>query len=144
MNERTPRVEFSDAIKTGDEATDVQHKFLIDLVNEIADVVDDGTAETELGRLLPLLEFYIEWHFSREEACMLRRSCPFAEANEKAHKTFIRTVGEFKQRYREEGASQELASEMYKRLTDWLVAHILKIDSTMRDYPDLNPLIPIT
>ena len=140
MTTATPRVEYSDAISTGDRPTDIQHKYLISLVNEIADMIDNHTAETELGRLLPLLRYYCEWHFEREELCMARRICPLAEANEKAHKTFIRTVEEYSARYRAEGASHEMAVDMYQRLTDWLVSHILKVDATMRDHPDVeNP-----
>lgn len=140
---QTPRIEFTDAIKTGDEAMDSQHRYLIGLINEIADIIDAGTAERELGRILPLLQFYVEWHFDREEQCMFRRECPFAKVNKDAHTVFIKTVADLKARYHAEGASQEFAEEIYSRLTNWLVDHIIKVDSTMRDYPDRHPLIKL-
>ncbi len=121
---------------SGDKATDVQHRFLVDVVNEIADVIDDGTAKTQLGQILPLLDMYVEWHFEREEKCMFRRSCPYAYANERAHESFMTVVKRFRVRYQAEGGSQAMAEEMYHFMCDWLVNHIIKIDSTMRDYPD--------
>ncbi len=132
----TAKLEFNEAIMTGDEVIDTQHKYLIELINEIADVVDNGTAETELGPILPMLQYFVEWHFGREEECMHRRNCPFADINKQAHAQFLQTVADLKEKYHQEGGSAELALDMHTKLCDWLVTHIQGIDSKIRDYPE--------
>lgn len=132
----TPKLEFNEAIMTGDEVIDTQHRYLIDLINEIADVVDNGTAETELGPILPMLQYFVEWHFDREEQCMNRRNCPFADVNKQAHTAFLETVATLKDQYHRDGASQELALHMHTQLCDWLVTHIQGIDAKIRDFPE--------
>lgn len=129
------RLEFTEAIMTGDEVIDTQHKYLIELINEVADVVNAGTAEAELGPILPTLQYFTEWHFGREEECMHIRNCPFADTNKQAHAVFLGVVEEFVQRFRTEGPSEALALELHTRLCDWLTNHIVSIDSRIRDYP---------
>ncbi len=129
------RLEFTEAIMTGDEVIDTQHKYLIELINEVADVVNAGTAETELGPILPTLQYFTEWHFGREEECMHARHCPFADINKDAHARFLAIVDDFIQQFRRDGGSQDLALTIHTSLCDWLVNHIQGIDSKIRDFP---------
>ncbi len=129
------RLEFNESIMTGDEIIDTQHKYLIELINEIADVVNAGTGETHLGEILPTLQYFTEWHFGREEECMHARNCPFADTNKKAHGVFLAIIDEFVEQFRAEGGSNELALTIHTKLIDWFVNHIKTIDARIRDYP---------
>ncbi len=129
--EECSRIVFDDSLKTGVRAVDVQHKFLIDIINDLADAITEGHAAMSVKKILNLLKYYAEWHFGREEDCMQRFECPAYEGNKKAHGWFLETFENFQQEYRDTGGSDDIARRMYKELTEWLVRHIKKIDSQL-------------
>lgn len=122
------KIVWDGSLDTGVQLVDVQHKYLIDLINELAEAIEQNKAGSVVGEILNLLQYYTEWHFEREELCMNRYECPAAAVNEKAHAGFIETVKEFRAEYREAGGSQEIAQRMYAALTSWLVSHIQGVD----------------
>jgi len=122
------KIIFDDSLRTGNQACDVQHKFLIDIINDLAEAIEQGKASGQVKKTLNLMKYYAEWHFEREEMCMAKFNCPAAEINLKAHGHFMRTFESFQSDYRESGGSEEIALRMYNSLTDWLVTHIQKID----------------
>lgn len=126
------KLEWSDSLSTGNPATDAPHKYLIDIINELAEAIESGHASNKLNSILNLLQYYTEWHFEREEKCMHKLQCPSADANVNAHKQFIETFLNFKKEYKESGGAEDIAMRMYKTLTDWLVNHIQKIDGQLR------------
>jgi len=123
------KLSWSDALATGDRATDVQHKYLIDIINELAEAIESGKASQSVSKILNLMKYYTEWHFGREEMCMERRNCPAAQANKHAHKQFMAAFNAFSLEYSQSGGSEDIALRMYRTLTDWLVNHIQKIDT---------------
>jgi hemerythrin len=127
------KLAWSDALSTGDKATDIQHKYLIDIINELAGAIESGKAAQSVRKILNLLKQYTEWHFSREELCMDRRQCPMAAHNKEAHKYFMRTFDQYAAEYAQSGGSEDIALRMYGTLTDWLVSHIQKIDTNLRN-----------
>ena len=125
------KIEWDDSLSTGVRAIDVQHKYLIDIINELAEAIEEGHGARSVRKILNLLRHYAEWHFGREEQCMERHQCPAAAKNKKAHAYFMETFDGFQQEYRASGGSDEIARRMYAELTDWLVSHIKKVDGTM-------------
>ena len=126
------RISWDDSLASGDRGVDVQHKYLLDIINELAEAIEKGVAATAVKEILNLLKYYAEWHFEREEQCMVRHQCPAAEINKKAHAYFIETFEGFREEYRQSGGSEEIALRMYKELTDWLVRHIKGVDGRLR------------
>jgi hemerythrin len=122
------KLSWSDALSTGNRAIDVQHKYLIDIINELAELIESGQSPKKIKTILNLLQYYTEWHFHREELCMERYRCPVADFNKTAHQQFIDTFLWFQKEYAASGGDQELALRMYKQLTDWLVNHIQRVD----------------
>jgi len=128
------QIAWEDVPKTGDRAIDIQHKYLIDIINELAVCIESGTAAQSVKKILNLLKYYTEWHFGREELCMAKHQCPLAEANQNAHKQFMHTFDRFSTEYAQSESDQEahaIALRMYQTLTDWLVNHIQKIDTSI-------------
>ncbi|MCB0263413.1 MAG: hemerythrin family protein [Calditrichaeota bacterium] len=121
------RIAWDDSLSSGNRAVDIQHKYLIDIINELADVIEQKKGRQAVKKVINLLKYYTVWHFEREEKCMEKFNCPTAKANKGAHAKFIETFLQFESDYRN-GASDDLAMRMYKELTDWLVSHIKKID----------------
>lgn len=124
-------IEWNESIQTGVPLVDVQHKFLVDIINELADALEEGRGEKVVGKIVNLMKYYAEWHFGREEKCMAEYECEVAGINQKAHRWFLDSVDEFQQRFRESGGSQEIAMEMYTTLTKWLVQHIQGVDGKL-------------
>lgn len=124
----TLKIVWAEALNTGNRAIDVQHKYLIDIINELAELIELDKPVQEIKAILNLLQHYTEWHFHREELCMERLRCPIADSNKSAHQTFISSLQTFRKEFADNGGSMDLARRMYKELTDWLIGHIQKID----------------
>ena len=125
------KVEWTEALATGNRAVDVQHKYLIDIINDLAEAIENDRGGPALKKIIHLLQYYTEWHFCREEECMERLNCPTACANKEAHAKFLCVIVDFKTEFKKTGGSNELALKMYKVLTGWLVTHIQGIDSAL-------------
>lgn len=125
------KIAWDSSLTTGVRAIDVQHRYLIDIINELAEAIESGQGAGAVRRILNLMKYYAEWHFGREELCMERFRCPLASANKSAHAYFLETVTAFEVEYRQSGGSEEIARRMYQTLTDWLVKHIKGVDGTL-------------
>lgn len=125
------KVQWTEALSTGNKATDVQHKYLVDIINELAEAIEGGHAAQSVKKILNLLQYYTEWHFQREEMCMDRFRCPAAAANKEAHGKFIETFLAFRDEFYAGGGSEDIARRMYSALVAWLVAHIQNVDAQL-------------
>lgn len=125
------KVEWTDALCTGNRAIDNQHKYLIDIINDLAAAIETGLAAQSLKKIVNLLQYYTEWHFCKEEDCMNKLKCPVAARNKDAHAQFIETFLAFRRELESGGDSTEIATRMYKTLVAWLVQHIQGIDSNL-------------
>ena len=135
MTGNSLKVEWSDAIATGHLATDNQHKMLIDIINELAEAIETKQTDLKMRKILNLLQYYTEWHFEREELCMIRTKCPMGEKNKAAHCVFMARLKKFQEEYKS-NPSVDFAERVYKELVNWLVLHIQGIDSSLRDFAD--------
>lgn len=125
------RLQWSDALSTGNRSIDVQHKYLIDIINELADAIEKGTATQKVKTILNLLHHYVEWHFDREETCMERLRCPALCPNKAAHNEFRDMLKAFTAECAENQATDGTALRIYNALTNWFVNHIQKIDAQL-------------
>lgn len=133
MAEHSLKIHWSEDLATGHLATDNQHKMLIDIINELADAIENKQTPEKMNEILQLLYHYTQWHFEREEQCMERTKCPFGEKNKAAHRIFIDRLKEFQREYRE-NPSPDLAERVYKELINWLLDHIRGIDTNLRGF----------
>ena len=130
------RVVWMEELATGNRAIDVQHKYLIDIINDLADVITENQGRGKMGKIIQLLQHYTEWHFCREEECMERTNCPTACQNKDAHGKFLAVVVQFKKEFaatEDPEVLKDLGVRMYKVLTGWLVSHIHAIDVALAD-----------
>ncbi|WP_017298558.1 bacteriohemerythrin [Nodosilinea nodulosa] len=122
---------WNDTLSTGVPMIDAHHKELIAAVNDLGVAIAENKGATAIKKLFAFLKFYAEWHFEHEEACAAKHQCAIADVNQKAHATFIATFGHLHDRYKASDASEAVALEIYQQLADWLVSHILKIDTNI-------------
>lgn len=132
---RPSAIIWNDAMDTGVTEIDAQHRELITQFNALVAAIEQGKGREETGEILDFLQFYAEWHFSREERCMAERQCPIAETNHRAHGAFLRTFKRLYDLYYQSNVDPRLISETLKELETWIITHIIKIDTQLRFCP---------
>ena len=124
--------EWTDAMATGVESLDDEHRTLISWINRLSDANDASTGPDELRRVLAFLEVYSARHFAHEEGCFARHRCTHAEANERAHRVFSAKIAQCRAECDAHGITQRRAIELQQMLGDWLRDHILGVDTNLR------------
>ncbi len=122
------RFAWTEDLKTGVPTIDVQHKELVASINDLATAIEEGRGASAIKQLIVFMKYYAEWHFGHEESIAQKHQCPLAEANCHAHAQFIKLFEDLQQSYRDSQADESVALEMYEKLSDWLINHIMKID----------------
>jgi len=123
-------ITWDENMSTGLPLIDAQHKMLFDKFNEFSTNISDETATN----VLDFLQFYATWHFAKEEEYMAKYDCPAADLNKQAHAEFLATFGGFYEQWQTGSMSPELVNSIYKSLEDWLVNHILQVDTQLHAY----------
>ena len=133
----TPKpLQWNDALTTGDDTLDDQHKFLVETLNTLGDAINEGHGIEMVSRILGRLRFYAGWHFEREEDCFEQYHCPAAEINIKAHRAFTDKFDQYHKVFMETGGSNELALKIHEEISNWIVNHILRVDGEL--YPCIH------
>lgn len=128
----TPRkLVWDNALTTGDQELDAQHRFLIDTFNDLGDAIQQGLGTETISRILGVLKFYAGWHFGREEDCMHTYQCPAAEINKRAHMVFVEKFTAYAIQFEKSGGDINLALKIHEELSDWIVKHILAVDGQL-------------
>lgn len=127
---------WSAEYNTGISMIDEDHRRLIDSLNQLENALSNGTGSKQVPALLDFLESYASQHFAREEACMTRHACPTAAANKAAHQEFIVKFGNARSRLQNSTSAGALvAVQVHRELCDWIVRHILSVDSAIKRCP---------
>jgi hemerythrin len=135
----TPRRIFWDeALSTGEMEMDAQHRYLIDIFNDLGTAIEEGYSREDIQKVLKILKFYAGWHFNKEEECMTRFRCPAGAQNKAAHAAFILKLDQYEAEFeRTPDASTDLALKIHAELLDWIEKHILVVDSQL--YACIHP-----
>lgn len=119
---------------TGIDWVDSQHQILIENVNQMERLLDEGPpVRSTFDALLRFLEAYATTHFNCEEECMHRLKCPVQHQNKRAHRHFLKVFGEFKAQYDHEGPDPVLLRSMHQELSGWIEQHILALDTRLNE-----------
>jgi hemerythrin len=125
-------IKWDNAMASGVDTVDQQHRSLIAQLNALLDAMAAGHGRTAIEPILTALGEYTKVHFTHEEACMRKYACPVAAQNISAHKHFIATFQEIDREYRTNGPSSSLAIRVQHELASWLAGHIKGIDANLR------------
>jgi len=126
--------DWDEKLSVGNEEIDTHHKKLIQLFNEVGTLID-AKEETPLYstiKVLSELNLYTIFHFRKEEKLMEAAHYPLLEEHKKLHDNFIKKVQELKDNYIENDPL--INYEMYNYLSEWIIHHIMQVDSKYRDY----------
>ena len=115
---------------------DQEHQDFLKMVNYSLTAANTGDFQG-MEKVFDACYNYVCDHFSHEEDIMERISFPDMKAHMQAHRTFIKNISEFRQKY-ETAPTQELKKEAAIKAADflslWLVGHILSRDKLLKPY----------
>ncbi|MCX8156752.1 MAG: bacteriohemerythrin [Verrucomicrobiae bacterium] len=117
---------------TGVPEVDAQHQELIARLNGLQEAIRRGAGPAEVKPMLQFLGEYARKHFGEEEAIMAQRRCPAHQVNKAAHRRFLEQFQRLVQQYETQGASLAVLNQLGEITDQWLVSHILKVDTQLR------------
>ena len=119
-------VEWSNELSVGIEEIDVQHKVLIDLLNEIHEAIQQRQ-DTEVTRnIVRRLDEYTRVHFAVEESLMRILHYPEYERHREAHDRLIEHLNGFHDKL--DAGKGSLNFELAHFLKVWWTKHIMEVD----------------
>lgn len=125
-------IEFDDTLRVGNRLIDQEHEMLISYINLLQKAIENDASSNMVSHVVRGLVEYTRTHFFVEEEMMKAYDYPDREAHVKAHEGF-RTTANTLVRKLEQGEPIDLPGVL-AFLTEWLTAHILRIDAKLADF----------
>lgn len=122
-------MQWTHDLETGIHVIDVQHRRIVDYINELDHANGTGNAD-QVKHVLEELVDYTVTHFQFEEELQERANYPFLKAHKKVHEIFKRRIATFLERANK---GENVVPELMSMLRVWLSSHIKGDDS---DYVD--------
>jgi hemerythrin-like metal-binding protein len=122
-------IEWNDTYATRIDEIDGHHKKLIELLNRSYVLIMQEAEQTELSQLLDELIDYAGYHFAAEEHIMRQHHYSDLDRHVIAHFSFINSVLSFRKEMNQ--GRNYLSIEIFDFIKNWLLDHILKVDSEM-------------
>jgi hemerythrin-like metal-binding protein len=112
------------SMETGAPLLDAQRRALVQRADALLATLETGGDRSQIERALRDFGDYSVRHFSQEEDCYLRGSCPALEWNGAARAELIHIVAGFRESYERHGASPALADDLSGELSGWVARYI--------------------
>ena len=119
-------LEWKESYSVGVRLLDIQHRQLLDIINQVAAARDANLTEKFFFTTLNLLVKYADIHFSTEEKYMREQGYPGLAEHEEEHRKFTENV--FALRESLEGKNPSIFPEIQTFLRDWYISHVLGTD----------------
>ena len=118
-------LQWTKELEIGLENVDIQHKQLINMINEITLAVEYGQPNTALLNLVDRLLEYAHNHFKVESDIFDQYEYPDRVNHEAEHATFIDKVKYIRRMC--ELLDTQMSSKIREFLLNWFVSHILSL-----------------
>ncbi|MCL2376831.1 MAG: hemerythrin family protein [Defluviitaleaceae bacterium] len=122
------------SMMTGIKEVDEQHQELINRINTVIKLEEEGKSQKETEETLDFLGQYALKHFSTEEDYMNNCSYPMCYMHKGEHSGFVEKFQMLKTRYEKSGYSSELATELNSFIVSWVINHIATSDAAFGRY----------
>ena len=123
---------WNESLETGHPTVDAEHRELIRQLEGVSMAVEAGAGLANVTELIVILQRYAHGHFSREEAHMLRVSCPAHGANCIAHREFSARLDRWLELLTQRGTPMSLILDVQRESVAWIRQHITRIDCQLR------------
>lgn len=120
--------EWSSDLETGCQIIDEQHRALFGAVNEFSNAYRAGKGREEIEKTLFFLIEYTAQHFHDEEELQKKYAFPHYARHRQDHILFKKQVLRLAGRFKTEGPSDALMTEIYESIGNWLLHHIKSDD----------------
>jgi methyl-accepting chemotaxis protein/hemerythrin len=127
-------LEWDASYSVGIEKYDTAHKVLFNMVNDLADAMQQKKSKDAIGRVLNGLAEYTINHFADEERSFEQSHYPEETQHKALHKKLLDQVTELIGKFN--AGEPLIAQDVINFLKDWLINHIKGVD--MRYGPHLN------
>ncbi|WP_027389186.1 bacteriohemerythrin [Chrysiogenes arsenatis] len=127
-----PFIVWSDALNSGVNFIDSEHKQLVKIVNKLADAVRAGAGKEVLGKVFNELLGYTADHFKDEETHMHKYQYPEYSAHKAEHEKLVQQALTLKSKF--EAGDLLVASDTLDFLKSWLTEHIMGRDIKLGEY----------
>lgn len=129
------RIVFDEALYTGNELIDNEHKELIDRVNKLVESCENGKEKVTAVKTLDFLMDYTEVHFTDEEKLQQDVGYDKLDQHKQQHEDFKKSVDELRQMLdEEEGPTDAFVQAVNKNISQWLVNHIQGWDKAVAEF----------
>lgn len=115
-------IEWKDSMSVNVYKIDLQHKQLINIINELNQAMSSRSGNQAIGEIIKKLISYSMLHFRTEEELFDRYGYPQKALHKKEHAAFTAKVNDFKNKFN--NGSIALTIEVMVFLSDWLQTHI--------------------
>jgi len=127
-----PLIKWRESYSVGVEKFDDEHKVLVELINDVFEMVRDKKSMDTLKDAVAKLIEYTRIHFADEEEAMEEAAYPHLEEHRDIHANLLEQVLEFQEEIH--SGRDELRTDFYKFLREWLMNHILDEDMKYSTY----------
>ena len=127
-------VTWRDSYSIGIKVVDDQHKYLLELTNQLyyACAGDGGVIEDKFRDTVQSAVEYVGVHFATEEKLMDRTNYPDSVVHKNEHKMFVQKVLESVKAF-EEGKNYT-PNAFVRFLREWILDHVAMVDKKFGDY----------
>jgi hemerythrin len=127
-------MKWTEDLSVGIDEIDAQHRELFNRINALVDAIKQAKCKDVIDGTINFLEEYTLVHFGVEERYMEKYDYPEAEQHRAQHAIFLKALSDLKKQASEprvDGASYDLSVTTNQVVVDWIVTHILRIDTKL-------------
>ncbi|MEO5333309.1 MAG: bacteriohemerythrin [Magnetococcus sp. YQC-5] len=117
---------WDDALMTGFQDVDDDHKKLVAMVNQIYKLLNESAGKDEIAKVINALADYTKFHFGREEHMMERHGYPEIKAHKQLHIKLLADVNNLLQKFMQGDFAAPM--DLLTFAKSWLVHHIMGTD----------------
>lgn len=125
-------ITWSDKYSVKVKSIDLQHKKLVELINELHEALAAAKAKEVLSKILQDLINYTKDHFSYEEQLLNKNNYPALFGHKQEHTNLTNKVVDFQNQFL--AGRTSISIEMMNFLRDWLVNHINGTDKKYSEF----------
>lgn len=125
---------WNENLKVGIPLIDSQHRELCNRIDSLFDACGKGQGKEEIVKTVEFLEQYTIFHFGQEEELQRKSAYPKIAEHKAMHEYFKSEIAKLKTDIQENGVSVATISKTNYFLMNWLLNHIQKVDSELKNY----------
>ncbi|MBU2630548.1 MAG: bacteriohemerythrin [Proteobacteria bacterium] len=130
------KIEWDPKYSVDIEEIDAYQQKMFELFNQLIDMKQSQIDAREYVNMITVINDYSKEYFSTEERYLKRKGYPDFNIHAKDHLQFTKSSISLRRELSEDSA--QLTSEMIKELRDWMINHILTIDSLYVPFLRIN------